>query len=47
MTQRARSTSRPQWCRVPSRNTFYYKSCKAAKSYLLSFAFVFDDPTDT
>lgn len=41
MTPLVRSTSRPHWQRMPSRNTFYYK-CPRHNSYVLTFVFEFD-----
>jgi len=42
MTPLVRSTSRPQWQRLPSRNTFYYKCPRHKMNYVLSFVFEFD-----
>lgn len=49
MTPVVRSAKRPTWCRVPARNTYYYKASKSAGNlgYALSWAFVFDDAEDT
>jgi len=41
MSPAVRSTSRPQWTRVPSKCCFYYKSNRQ-KRYCLTFAFAFD-----
>lgn len=41
-----RSSSRPQWERLPSSSTFYYKCPTRLRGYTLSFAFVFDEPDD-
>eukprot|EP00658_Telonema_sp_P-2_P055659 TRINITY_DN4423_c0_g1_i3.p1 TRINITY_DN4423_c0_g1~~TRINITY_DN4423_c0_g1_i3.p1 ORF type:complete len:216 (+),score=48.11 TRINITY_DN4423_c0_g1_i3:96-743(+) len=40
-----RSTSRPQWSRLPSRHSYYYK-CPKSKRYCLSFLFGFDQEQD-
>jgi hypothetical protein len=42
MTPLVRSTSRPHWQRLPSRNTFYYKCPRYKMNYVLSFVFEFD-----
>eukprot|EP00047_Mylnosiga_fluctuans_P020776 m.96273 g.96273 ORF g.96273 m.96273 type:complete len:493 (+) comp8626_c0_seq4:70-1548(+) len=45
MTPLVRSTSRPQWQRIPPQNLFYYKTGK--KSSQFSLAFLFDNEEDT
>ncbi|KAJ9452879.1 Cytosolic carboxypeptidase 6 [Diplonema papillatum] len=47
MTPLVRSTSRPKWERLPQGRTFYYKSPRFKKNYVLSFAFCFDKEDDT
>eukprot|EP00040_Diaphanoeca_grandis_P017456 m.91087 g.91087 ORF g.91087 m.91087 type:complete len:449 (+) comp26444_c0_seq2:444-1790(+) len=42
MTPVMRSTSRPNWERMQSDSTFYYKCPSRKKGYVLSFALVFD-----
>lgn len=46
MTPLVRSTSRPHWQRLPSRNTFYYKCPRHNSNYVLSFVFEFDMEDD-
>ncbi|KAL5486391.1 hypothetical protein EMCRGX_G018861 [Ephydatia muelleri] len=46
MSPVVKSTSRPQWQRIPSKNVFYYKCPNHQKSYVLSFAFAFDREED-
>mmetsp|Transcript_38954 Transcript_38954/g.122905 ORF Transcript_38954/g.122905 Transcript_38954/m.122905 type:complete len:260 (+) Transcript_38954:75-854(+) len=43
MTPLVRSTKRTHWQRIPSRNSFYYKSPKHKMNYVLSFIFEFDN----
>mmetsp|Transcript_66797 Transcript_66797/g.111893 ORF Transcript_66797/g.111893 Transcript_66797/m.111893 type:complete len:439 (-) Transcript_66797:1599-2915(-) len=47
MTPLVRSTSRPKWERIPTRNCFYYRSPRHKRNYILSFAFAFDKEEDT
>jgi cytosolic carboxypeptidase protein 6 len=46
MTPLVRSTSRPHWQRLPSRNTFYYRCPRHKMNYVLSFVFEFDVEDD-
>ena len=46
MTVLVRSRTRPTWQRIPSRNTFYYKSGKHKSPYVLSWIFTFDREDD-
>ncbi|KAK2574061.1 Cytosolic carboxypeptidase 6 [Acropora cervicornis] len=46
MTPLVKSTSRPKWQRIPSKNCFYYRCPDHRKNYVLSFAFAFDNETD-
>ncbi|XP_003388443.3 PREDICTED: cytosolic carboxypeptidase 6-like [Amphimedon queenslandica] len=41
------STSRPEWCRIPPKNVFYYRSPDHQRNYVMSFAFAFDNEEDT
>lgn len=42
MTPLVKSSSRPKWQRIPSRQVFYYKSAQHQNHHVLSFAFSFD-----
>ena len=42
LTPLVRSTSRPDWRRIPTTNVYYYKSPEHNNNYVLSFAFAFD-----
>ncbi|CAG9462644.1 unnamed protein product [Pedinophyceae sp. YPF-701] len=46
MTPLVRSTSRPRWERISSRNVFYYRSPAHRNAYILSFVFLFDNEDD-
>ncbi len=37
-----KSTSRPHWECIPSKQVYYYKSYRHGKTYVLSFSFLFD-----
>ncbi|XP_071953635.1 cytosolic carboxypeptidase 6-like [Antedon mediterranea] len=47
MTPVVKSTSRPRWQRIPSKNVYYYKCPEHRKNYVMSFAFCFDRDVDT
>ncbi|GCC33761.1 hypothetical protein chiPu_0012232 [Chiloscyllium punctatum] len=42
MTPVVKSTSRPKWQRLPSKNVYYYRCPDHRKNYVMSFAFCFD-----
>lgn len=46
MSPMVKSTSRPNWCRIPSKNVFYYRCPEHRKNYVMSFAFCFDREDD-
>lgn len=46
MTPLVKSTSRPQFERIPERQVFYYRCPKHQRSYVLSFLFTFDKEED-
>ena len=46
MSPVVKSTSRPEWQRIPGKNTFYYKCPDHRKNYVMSFAFQFDNEVD-
>lgn len=46
MSPVVKSTSRPKWYRVPSKNVFYYRCPDHRKNYVMSFAFCFDRADD-
>lgn len=46
MSPLVKSTSRPKWQRIPSKNVFYYRSPDHHKNYVMSFAFAFDKESD-
>ena len=41
-----RSSLRPSWHRLPSKHTYWYKSKRHNNRYIMSFAFIFDEPDD-
>ncbi|XP_018113893.2 cytosolic carboxypeptidase 6 [Xenopus laevis] len=41
-----KSTSRPKWQRLPSKNVYYYRCPDHHKNYVMSFAFCFDRDDD-
>ncbi|XP_033101503.1 cytosolic carboxypeptidase 6-like [Anneissia japonica] len=47
MSPVVKSTSRPRWQRIPSKNVYYYKCPEHRKNYVMSFAFCFDRDEDT
>ena len=46
MTPCVKSTSRPKWQRLPTKNVYYYKCPDHHKNYVMSFAFCFDRHKD-
>lgn len=46
MSPLVKSTSRPSWLRIPSKNVFYYRCPDHHKNYVMSFAFAFDREDD-
>ncbi|XP_078723658.1 cytosolic carboxypeptidase 6 isoform X3 [Lampetra fluviatilis] len=46
MTPVVKSTSRPQWTRLPGKHVFYYRSPEHRGRYVVSFAFCFDREED-
>ena len=46
MSPLVKSTSRPQWYRIPPRSVFYYRSPDHHNNYVMSFAFAFDREED-
>lgn len=46
MSPVVKSTSRPKWQRIPSKNVFYYRCPDHRKNYVMSFAFCFDKDED-
>ncbi|XP_039259503.1 cytosolic carboxypeptidase 6-like [Styela clava] len=46
MSPVVKSTSRPKWQRIPSKNVFYYRCPDHRKNYVMSFAFCFDKADD-
>eukprot|EP00035_Acanthoeca_spectabilis_P009729 m.171664 g.171664 ORF g.171664 m.171664 type:complete len:455 (+) comp14818_c0_seq5:328-1692(+) len=46
MTPVVRSTSRPNWERLPAEACYYYKDTARKKGYVMSFTFTFDNPED-
>ncbi|XP_015725981.1 cytosolic carboxypeptidase 6-like isoform X5 [Coturnix japonica] len=47
MAPMVKSTSRPKWQRIPSKNVYYYRCPDHRKNYVMSFAFCFDRENDT
>ncbi|XP_056353317.1 cytosolic carboxypeptidase 6-like isoform X1 [Oenanthe melanoleuca] len=47
MAPMVKSTSRPKWQRIPSKNVYYYRCPDHRKNYVMSFAFCFDREEDT
>ncbi|XP_063723535.1 cytosolic carboxypeptidase 6-like [Symsagittifera roscoffensis] len=47
MTPCVKSSSRPKWQRLPTKNVYYYKCPDHHKNYVMSFAFCFDRQKDT
>ncbi|XP_074762347.1 cytosolic carboxypeptidase 6 isoform X1 [Athene noctua] len=47
MAPMVKSTSRPKWQRIPSKNVYYYRCPDHKKNYVMSFAFCFDREDDT
>uniref|UniRef100_A0A8D2M2M8 Cytosolic carboxypeptidase N-terminal domain-containing protein n=1 Tax=Zonotrichia albicollis TaxID=44394 RepID=A0A8D2M2M8_ZONAL len=47
MAPMVKSTSRPKWQRIPSKNVYYYRCPDHRKNYVMSFAFCFDREDDT
>ena len=47
MSPLVKSTSRPKWQRIPSKNVFYYRCPDHRNNYVLSFPFAFDNEDDT
>lgn len=47
MSPVVKSTSRPKWQRIPSKNVFYYRCPDHRKNYVMSFAFCFDRADDS
>ncbi|KAM4022839.1 cytosolic carboxypeptidase 6-like isoform 3-T3 [Anomaloglossus baeobatrachus] len=46
MSPVVKSTSRPKWQRLPSKNVYYYRCPDHRKNYVMSFAFCFDREDD-
>ncbi|XP_073435266.1 cytosolic carboxypeptidase 6 isoform X2 [Dendrobates tinctorius] len=46
MSPVVKSTSRPNWQRLPSKNVYYYRCPDHRKNYVMSFAFCFDREDD-
>ncbi|XP_056388433.1 cytosolic carboxypeptidase 6-like isoform X4 [Hyla sarda] len=46
MSPVVKSTSRPSWQRMPSKNVYYYRCPDHRKNYVMSFAFCFDREDD-
>lgn len=46
MSPVVKSSSRPKWTRIPSKNVFYYRCPDHRKNYVMSFAFCFDRADD-
>lgn len=46
MTPLVKSSSRPNWQRIPAKNCFYYRCPDHRKNYVMSFAFAFDNEND-
>ncbi|KAM5148251.1 BEN domain-containing protein 5-like isoform 1-T1 [Mantella aurantiaca] len=46
MSPVVKSTSRPKWQRLPSKNVYYYRCPDHRKNYVMSFAFCFDREND-
>lgn len=46
MSPVVKSSSRPKWQRIPSKNVFYYRCPDHRKNYVMSFAFCFDKEDD-
>ncbi|CAH8497848.1 unnamed protein product [Dicrocoelium dendriticum] len=46
MSPLVRSSSRPNWIRIPNKNVFYYRCPEHKKYYVMSFAFCFDREDD-
>ncbi|XP_066450865.1 cytosolic carboxypeptidase 6 [Eleutherodactylus coqui] len=46
MSPVVKSTSRPKWQRLPSKNVYYYRCPDHRKNYVMSFAFCFDRDDD-
>ena len=42
MSPLVKSTSRPNWQRIPPKNVFYYRCPEHKKNYVMSFVFCFD-----
>ncbi|XP_055580179.1 cytosolic carboxypeptidase 6 isoform X4 [Falco cherrug] len=47
MAPMVKSTSRPKWQRIPSKNVYYYRCPDHRRNYVMSFAFCFDREDDT
>ncbi|ESO12131.1 hypothetical protein HELRODRAFT_63123, partial [Helobdella robusta] len=47
MSPVVKTTSRPNWVRIPHHNVFYYRCPDHNKNYVMSFAFCFDSEDDT
>ncbi|XP_025909659.1 cytosolic carboxypeptidase 6 [Nothoprocta perdicaria] len=46
MAPMVKSTSRPKWQRIPSKNVYYYRCPDHRRNYVMSFAFCFDREDD-
>uniref|UniRef100_A0A3B3RZ61 AGBL carboxypeptidase 4 n=1 Tax=Paramormyrops kingsleyae TaxID=1676925 RepID=A0A3B3RZ61_9TELE len=46
MSPVVKSTSRPKWQRLPSKNVYYYRCPDHRRNYVMSFAFCFDREDD-
>ncbi|XP_061594196.1 cytosolic carboxypeptidase 6 [Cololabis saira] len=46
MSPVVKSTSRPKWQRLPSKNVYYYRCPNHRRNYVMSFAFCFDREDD-
>lgn len=46
MSPLVRSSSRPNWTRIPHKNVFYYRCPEHKRNYVMSFAFCFDRDDD-
>lgn len=46
MSPLVKSSSRPNWQRIPAKNVFYYRSPEHRNNYVMSFAFVFDNENE-
>ncbi|XP_071799299.1 cytosolic carboxypeptidase 6-like [Asterias amurensis] len=47
MSPLVKSSSRPKWQRIPSKNVYYYRCPDHRKNYVMSFPFAFDKEGDT